>query len=171
VDDVTAHPALPGGAQTLAGVFDRLHAFPDECLTPDPGTGEPLNVGHMIPRSVDDLCARGHLAHAHDHPSDHRQVDRCPDRREPGARPQDRRAIVGVMMFLFAVPIVEAPLLVGGSPGRPDRLSRAGILSLDETVVLVQGHSLNVRGRFFAGMRPLGCVGFSRQGEGEQSCY
>ena len=36
VDDVTAHPALAGGAQTLAGIFDRLHAFPDECLVPDP---------------------------------------------------------------------------------------------------------------------------------------
>jgi len=58
VDDVTAHSALAGGAQTLAGVFDRLLAFPDECLTPDPETGEPLNVGHMIPRSVDDLKRR-----------------------------------------------------------------------------------------------------------------
>ena len=58
VDDVTTHPALAGGAQTLAGVFDRLRAFPDECLTPDPETGEPLNVGHMIPRSVDDLKRR-----------------------------------------------------------------------------------------------------------------
>ncbi|MGH2385232.1 MAG: 4-hydroxyphenylacetate 3-hydroxylase N-terminal domain-containing protein [Candidatus Limnocylindria bacterium] len=58
VDDVTAHPALAGGAQTLAGVFDRLHAFPEECLIPDPETGEPLNVGHMIPRSVDDLKRR-----------------------------------------------------------------------------------------------------------------
>src|SRR5262249_52277400 len=25
IDDVTAHPALAGAAQTLAGVFDRLH--------------------------------------------------------------------------------------------------------------------------------------------------
>ena len=48
VDDVTTHPALAGGAQTLAGVFDRLHAFPEECLTPDPETGEPLNVGHKL---------------------------------------------------------------------------------------------------------------------------
>jgi len=58
VDDVTTHPALAGGAQTLAGIFDRLHAFPDECLVPDPETGEPLNVGHMIPRSIDDLKRR-----------------------------------------------------------------------------------------------------------------
>ena len=58
VDDVTAHPALAGAAQTLAGVFDRLHAFPQECLIPDPETGEPLNIGHMIPRSVEDLRRR-----------------------------------------------------------------------------------------------------------------
>ncbi len=58
VDDVTTHPALAGAARTLAGVFDRLHAFPDECLIPDPETGEPLNVGHMIPRSVADLKHR-----------------------------------------------------------------------------------------------------------------
>ena len=58
VDDVTAHPALAGGARTLAGIFDRLHNFPDECLIADPETGEPLNVGHMIPRSIDDLKRR-----------------------------------------------------------------------------------------------------------------
>lgn len=58
VDDVTTHPALAGGARTLASVFDRLHAFRDECLIPDPETGEPLNVGHMIPRSVEDLKRR-----------------------------------------------------------------------------------------------------------------
>ena len=36
VDDVTTHPALAGAAQTIAGVFDRQHAFPDDCLTPIP---------------------------------------------------------------------------------------------------------------------------------------
>jgi 4-hydroxyphenylacetate 3-monooxygenase oxygenase component len=58
VDDVTAHPALAGAARTIAGVFDRQHAFPEECLIPDPETGEPVNVGHMIPRSVADLKRR-----------------------------------------------------------------------------------------------------------------
>ena len=58
VDDVTTHPALAGAAETLAGVFDRQHAFPDECLIPDPETAEPINVGHMIPRSVHDLKRR-----------------------------------------------------------------------------------------------------------------
>ena len=58
VDDVTTHPALAGAAQTIASVFDRQHAFPDDCLIPDPETGEPINIGHMIPRSVDDLKRR-----------------------------------------------------------------------------------------------------------------
>src|SRR5689334_22508510 len=58
VDDVTTHPALAGGAQTLAGVFDRVRTFSEECLVPDPETGEPLNVGHLIPRSIDDLKRR-----------------------------------------------------------------------------------------------------------------
>ena len=58
VDDVTAHPALAGGASTIASVFDRQHTFPDECLTPDPDTGEPINIGHLIPRSIDDLKRR-----------------------------------------------------------------------------------------------------------------
>ena len=58
VEDVTAHPALAGGARTIAGVFDRQHAFAAECLIPDPATGEPINIGHMIPRSVADLKSR-----------------------------------------------------------------------------------------------------------------
>jgi len=58
VDDVTAHPALAGAARTLAGVFDRQHQYPDECLIPDPESGEPIGIGHMIPRSVDDLKRR-----------------------------------------------------------------------------------------------------------------
>ena len=57
VDDVTTHPSLAGAAQTLAGVFDRQHAF-SECVIPDPETGEPIGIGHMIPRSVDDLKRR-----------------------------------------------------------------------------------------------------------------
>ncbi len=58
VDDVTQHPSLVGAAQTLAGVFDRQHEYPDDCLIPDPETGEPINISHMIPRSVDDLKRR-----------------------------------------------------------------------------------------------------------------
>jgi 4-hydroxyphenylacetate 3-monooxygenase len=58
IDDVTTHPALAGAARTLAGIFDRQHQYADECLIPDPETGEPINISHMIPRSIDDLKRR-----------------------------------------------------------------------------------------------------------------
>jgi 4-hydroxyphenylacetate 3-monooxygenase len=58
VEDVTAHPALAGAARTLAGIFDRQHKYADECLIPDPETGEPINISHMLPRSVEDLKRR-----------------------------------------------------------------------------------------------------------------
>src|SRR5688500_2933807 len=58
VDDPTSHPATRGGAESLAAVFDLQHAYPDECLVPDPETGEPVNISHLIPRSKDDLHRR-----------------------------------------------------------------------------------------------------------------
>ncbi len=58
IGDVTTHPSLRGAASTLAAVFDRQHAYAAECLIPDPETGEPINISHMIPRSVDDLKRR-----------------------------------------------------------------------------------------------------------------
>src|SRR5215475_9640841 len=58
VDDVTTHPALAQAARTLAGIYDRQHRFPEECLIADPATGELVNVSHMIPRSVADLQRR-----------------------------------------------------------------------------------------------------------------
>ena len=58
VDDVTEHPSLAGAAGALARVFDRQHECADDCLMPDPETGEPINVSHMIPRSKEDLLRR-----------------------------------------------------------------------------------------------------------------
>ena len=58
VEDVTAHPALAQAARTLAAVFDRQHEYAGECLIADPRTGEPINVSHMIPHSVEDLKRR-----------------------------------------------------------------------------------------------------------------
>ena len=58
VHDVTTHPSLSGAARTLAGVFDRQHDYADDCLIPDPETGEAINISHMIPRSIDDLKRR-----------------------------------------------------------------------------------------------------------------
>ncbi len=58
IDDVTTHPKLKGGAESLAAIFDRQHACAAECLYDDPRTGEPTNVSHMIPRSMDELRRR-----------------------------------------------------------------------------------------------------------------
>lgn len=52
------HPALRGAAQALAEVFDLQHQQANACLMPDPETGEPINVSHMIPYSREDLERR-----------------------------------------------------------------------------------------------------------------
>jgi len=58
IDDVTTHPKLRGGAESLAAMFDRQYAYASECLFADPESGEQTNISHMIPRSKDDLWRR-----------------------------------------------------------------------------------------------------------------
>lgn len=58
IEDVTRHPKLRGGAQSLAAMFDRQHRYAAECLFTHPETGEPTNVSHMIPRSRDEVRQR-----------------------------------------------------------------------------------------------------------------
>ncbi len=58
VTDVAAHPAFAGAAKGLAAVFDMQHEAAAECLFPDPETGEPINVSHMIPHSAADIKQR-----------------------------------------------------------------------------------------------------------------
>ncbi|HCX68414.1 4-hydroxyphenylacetate 3-hydroxylase N-terminal domain-containing protein [Parvibaculum sp.] len=58
VEDVVDHPAFSGAAHGLAGVFDLQHRYADDCLMPDPETGEQINVSHMIPRSREDIYRR-----------------------------------------------------------------------------------------------------------------
>jgi 4-hydroxyphenylacetate 3-monooxygenase oxygenase component len=58
IADVTTHPKLRGGADSLAAIFDRQHAYAEECLFTDPDSGELTNVSHMIPRSKNDLWRR-----------------------------------------------------------------------------------------------------------------
>lgn len=58
VTDPLDHPALRGAAQAIAAVFDLHHQYPDDCLTPDPETGEPIAVSHILPRSQADLRRR-----------------------------------------------------------------------------------------------------------------
>lgn len=58
ITDPTEHPALRGAAEAIAAVFDLHHEHPEDCLMPDPETGEPIAVSHLIPRSRDDLLRR-----------------------------------------------------------------------------------------------------------------
>ena len=58
VGDVTDHPAFTGAVGSIAAVYDLQHEAADDCLVPHPGTGEPVNVSHLIPRSRDDLERR-----------------------------------------------------------------------------------------------------------------
>ena len=58
IEDVTTHPKLRGGAESLAAMFDRQHAYAGECLFRHPDSGQLTNVSHMIPRSKDELYQR-----------------------------------------------------------------------------------------------------------------
>jgi 4-hydroxyphenylacetate 3-monooxygenase len=58
ISSAVDHPWLRGAAQALAEVFDLQHRQADACLMPDPETGEPINVSHMIPHSREDLERR-----------------------------------------------------------------------------------------------------------------
>lgn len=58
VSDVASHPAFAGAASGLAAVFDLQHQYADDCLIPDPETGEPINASHLIPRSREDILRR-----------------------------------------------------------------------------------------------------------------
>src|ERR1700760_753678 len=58
VADPLDPPALRGAAQSIAAVFDLHYQYPDDCLMPDPETGEQIAVSHMIPRSKEDLLGR-----------------------------------------------------------------------------------------------------------------
>lgn len=58
IADVTSHPKLRGGAESLAAMFDRQHAYASECLFTDPQSGEATNISHLIPRSKDDVWRR-----------------------------------------------------------------------------------------------------------------
>ena len=58
VTDPMDHPALRGAAEAIAAVFDLHHRYPEDCLMPDPETGEAIAVSHMIPRSKADLRRR-----------------------------------------------------------------------------------------------------------------
>jgi 4-hydroxyphenylacetate 3-monooxygenase len=58
VNDVVDHPKLRGAAHALAEVYDLQHKQAATCLMPDPESGEPIAVSHMIPKSREDLARR-----------------------------------------------------------------------------------------------------------------
>lgn len=59
VADVVDHPSLTGAAHALAEIYDLQHQHADVCLRPDPESGEPIPVSHVIPKSREDLARRG----------------------------------------------------------------------------------------------------------------
>lgn len=59
VDDVTEHPALRGGAAAIASYYDLHFTHRDQLLVPDDETGEEISITHTVPRSTDELRARG----------------------------------------------------------------------------------------------------------------
>src|SRR6478735_2330135 len=58
IADVTQHPKLRGGAESIAAIYDRQHEYAGECLYAAPPSGELTNVSHMMPQSKDDLRRR-----------------------------------------------------------------------------------------------------------------
>ena len=64
VSSVVDHPALSGAAQTIASVYDLQLEQAEICLMPDPETGEPISLSHVIPRSKEDLHRRHHCLDA-----------------------------------------------------------------------------------------------------------
>ncbi len=59
VDEVLEHPMLRPGAEAIAAYYDLQLARPDLLLVDDPETGEPINISHRMPRSVEELQRRG----------------------------------------------------------------------------------------------------------------
>src|SRR5687768_3139215 len=58
VTDVTAPPAPAAAAPSVPRLYALQHERADPCLMPNPDTGAPMNVTHLIPRSTADLDRR-----------------------------------------------------------------------------------------------------------------
>jgi 4-hydroxyphenylacetate 3-monooxygenase len=57
VGSVAEHPAFAGVCRSIAGLYDTIAADPTMTF-PSPATGEPVFIGHLIPRSAADLVRR-----------------------------------------------------------------------------------------------------------------
>ena len=60
VKDVTTHPALRGGVESLARLYDMQHdpAIRDEMTYLSPTTGDRVGTSFIMPRTMEDLDAR-----------------------------------------------------------------------------------------------------------------
>ncbi len=60
VKDVTAHPALRNGAQSVAALYDMQHgpSLREEMTFASPSTGDAVGLSFLIPRTIDDLVRR-----------------------------------------------------------------------------------------------------------------
>ena len=60
VKDVTAHPALRGGARSVAALYDLQHAPAkrDEMTFPSPSSGGPVGLSFIVPRTAEELLRR-----------------------------------------------------------------------------------------------------------------
>ena len=57
VKDVTTHPALRNGVQSVAALYDMQHdpSLREEMTFASPTTGEPVGLSFMVPKTIDDL--------------------------------------------------------------------------------------------------------------------
>ena len=56
--DVLRHDAFQGSLKGMAGYFDWQQRHAEDCLVPDPVTGQPMSASLIVPRSAQDLAAR-----------------------------------------------------------------------------------------------------------------
>ena len=63
VKDVTSHPAFSNGVLTLGGLYDMQHdpEIRDEMTYVSPSTGDRVGLSFIVPRTMDDLEARGRM--------------------------------------------------------------------------------------------------------------
>ena len=60
VEDMTTHPALRSGVQSVAALYDMQHEprLREEMTYGSPSTGDPVSLSFMIPGSIKDLERR-----------------------------------------------------------------------------------------------------------------
>lgn len=56
--DILSHPVFAGSIKGMAGYFDWQNEHADDCLVPDPETGEPMSASLIVPKNADDLKRR-----------------------------------------------------------------------------------------------------------------